>query len=358
MAKNYYEVLGISKDASAEEIKKAYRRLALKYHPDKGENGNAEKFKEINEAYQVLGDQSKRQQYDQFGQTFGGGGNGGFQGFGGFNQADFSGFGDFGDIFESFFGGRTDGRTSKDKATRGRDLETILSISLQDAVTGQDRDISVSREVECKTCQGTGSATGKMKRCETCGGKGQTETVRQTMLGAFRQVKTCVTCKGIGDVPEKNCRVCGGEGRKKETEKIKIQIPAGIADGQTIRISGKGYAGWRGGKSGDLYVNIQVEKHADYKRDGDNLYRTYAIPFTTAVLGGKVHVDTFYGNLEVKIPPATRAGELLKVRGYGMPRIEAGGKGDLYLEIDIDVPQRLTLRQRRILEDLDKEWEK
>lgn len=359
MSKDYYEILGVSKDASNDEIKKAYRRLALKYHPDKGENGNTEKFKEINEAYQVLGDETKRQQFDQYGQAFNGvqgGPQGGPQGFGGFNQGDFSGMNDFGDIFESFFGGRAGGGVaSKEKASRGRDLEIILTVTLKNAVEGLKKEITISRDVECQTCKGSGSSTGKLKTCVTCGGKGQIETVRQTMLGAFRQVKICATCKGLGEVPEKNCRACGGDGRKKETEKIKIEVPAGIANGQTIRIPAKGNAGWRGGVSGDLYVNINIEKHEFYTRDGDNLYRTYAIPFTTAVLGGKLKVDTFYGNLDVKIAPATRAGEVLKVRGYGVPHLEARGKGDLYLEIDIDVPKRLTLKQRRMLEELDKE---
>jgi molecular chaperone DnaJ len=357
MSKDYYEILGVEKSASNDEIKKAYRRLALKYHPDKGENGSEEKFKEINEAYQVLGDVAKRQQFDQYGQTFSSGG--GPQGFGGFSQADFSGMNDFGDIFESFFGGRTGSQTtSKDQASRGRDLETILTITLENAVEGLKKEITINRDIECKSCNGTGSDTGKTKACEACKGKGQTETVRQTMLGAFRQVKTCTTCKGLGEVPEKSCHTCGGDGRKKEIEKVKIEIPIGISDGQTIRIPGKGNAGWRGGRAGDLYVNINIEKHEFYNRDGDNLYRTFAIPFTTAVLGGKLKVDTFYGNLDVKIAPATKAGELLKVRGYGMPHLEARGKGDLYLEIDIDVPKRLTLKQRKMLEELDKEWEK
>lgn len=357
MAKNYYDILGVDKSASTDEIKKAYRRLALKYHPDKGENGNADKFKEINEAYQVLGDATKRQQFDQFGQTFNGGA-GGAQGFGGFGQGDFAGFNDFGDIFESFFGGgrAESAQSSKDKATRGHDLETIINITLAEAVEGLKREITVTRETMCKTCSGTGSATKKMKRCESCKGRGQIELVRQTMLGAFRQVKTCSVCKGLGEVPEKNCATCGGDGRKKETEKITINIPAGIAGGQTIRVSDKGSAGWRGGKAGDLYVNINVAKDAQYTRDGDNLYRTFTIPFTTAVLGGKIKVETFYGALDVKIPPASKAGEVLKVRGYGMPHLEAKSKGDLYLEIDIDVPKRLTLKQRKILEELDQEW--
>lgn len=356
MSKDYYEILGVEKNASNDEIKKAYRRLALKYHPDKGENGDAEKFKEINEAYQVLGDETKRQQFDQYGQAFNGA-QGGSQGFGGFSQADFSGMNDFGDIFESFFGGRAGGRQqTQEKASRGRDLETILTITLENAVEGLKKEITISRDKICKTCSGSGSSTGKLKSCESCNGKGQIETVRQTMLGAFRQVKVCATCKGLGEVPENSCRTCGGNGRKKETEKLKIEIPAGIADGQTIRIPNKGNAGWRGGRSGDLYVNINIEKHEFYNRDGDNLYRRYAIPFTTAVLGGKLKVDTFYGNLDVNISPATKAGEILKVRGYGMPHLDARGKGDLYLEIDIDVPKRLTLKQRRILEDLDKEW--
>ncbi len=359
MSKDYYQILGVDRSATQDEIKKAYRRLALKYHPDKGENGSEQKFKEVNEAYQALGNEGKRRQYDQFGQTFEGAGAGpGFAGFdfNNFRTEDFTGFGDFGDIFETFFGGRGARRRNPADIRRGNDLETIIDVALRDTIFGDTKEASIHREAECDDCRGTGSSTKKQTACSKCGGKGQIDITRQTMLGAFRQVKTCTDCKGLGEVPESVCRSCRGDGRNKKIEKIKIKIPAGIDNGQTIRMSGKGNAGWRGGGAGDLYVTVNVLPDKEYTREGFDLHKTLTVPFTKAVLGGTVKVPTFYDSISMKIPPASKAGDVLRVRDYGVPKVNSGNKGDLYLTLDIEVPKRLTLKQRRLLEELDKEF--
>lgn len=366
MSKDYYNILGVSKDASVDEIKKAYRKLALKYHPDKGENGSADKFKEVNEAYQVLGNGQKRQQYDQFGQTFSGAGGAGFGGFGsapggaqprwdfsGFQQG---GFGDVGDIFDSFFGGSRSRRRRPADIKRGKDLETVIEITFDESLFGGKKDIYVNREVACLSCSASGSTTDKQKSCEKCGGRGQLETIRKTMLGAIRQVQTCPECKGLGEVPEKHCKICRGEGRVRKSEKVELDIPAGINQGQTIRVTGKGEAGWRGGITGDLYLTVNILPSREYVRDGDDLSKIISIPFTTAVLGGKVSVATPYDSINLKIPAATKAGEIFKVRDHGVEKLSGSGKGNLYLEIDIDIPKRLTLKQRKLLQELDDEF--
>lgn len=357
MSKDYYNTLGVSKDASADEIKKAYRKLALKYHPDKGENGNEAKFKEVNEAYQALGNEQKRQQYDQYGQTFSGGQG---QGFGGFDFSGFQqgGFGDAEDIFSSFFGGGRSRRKSPADIKRGKDLETVIEITFEESLFGGKKDVYANREVSCASCSASGSVTNKQKTCEKCKGKGQTETIRRTMLGNIRQVQVCSECGGLGEVPEKNCRTCRGEGRVQKSEKIEVEIPAGINQGQTIRVTGKGEAGFRGGTIGDLYLTVNILASREYGREGDDLNKVISLPFTTAVLGGKINVQTPYGEINLKIPAGTKAGEVFKVCDHGVQKLGTSGKGNLYLEIDIDVPKRLTLKQRRMIEELDNEFKK
>lgn len=355
MSKDYYQILGVAKDATPDEIKKAYRRLALKYHPDKGENGNADKFKEVNEAYQVLGNDDKRRQYDQFGKTFDGAGPG-FNGFdfGGFTTADFGGFED---IFDTFFGGqRSTRRRSSADIKRGEDLEIATEVPFETAVFGGQQTISLLKNTICEKCDGSGSANGKMKACAKCNGSGSVEQMRQTLLGVVRQSKICSECKGLGEMPEQTCRVCVGVGRTKQPVKVAIDIPAGIDDGQTIRVPGAGGAGFRGGKTGDLYVTVRVIPNSEYRRDGFDLYKTIEIPFTTAVLGGNAKVETLDGKINLKIPPATAVGEILKARNLGVPKINATGRGDLYLAINVRVPKRLTLKQRKLLQELDKEF--
>ncbi len=356
MAKDYYDILGISKSASADEVKKAYRKLALKYHPDKGGGPELEvKFKEINEAYSVLSDESKRRQYDQYGQTFSNAGGGGFNtaGF----DFDFQNMDSMGDIFETFFGGG--GRTSKrSKAdvTRGRDVELMVEITFEEAVFGADKTIQVELEAVCETCDGSGSKTGKSKTCMQCKGDGHVKQMRQTMFGMIAQMGVCSECGGVGEIPEVVCTTCRGFGRLKKPVKIAINIPAGIDDGQTVRIPHKGGAGLRGGKAGDLYLVVRVLPSREYRREGFDLYKTISIAYTTAVLGGNIAVPTLFGEINLKIPPATRGGEIFKVKGYGVPRVNASAKGDLLVQVELDVPSRLTLKQRKLLQELDAEW--
>jgi len=363
MKEDYYKILGVSKNASTEEIKKAYRKLALKYHPDKGGDKEAEqKFKDANEAYQVLSDETKRRQYDQYGQVFGSAGQQSGPGFSGFDFSNFAGadaFGDFGDVFETFFGGgspRSGRRRSREDILRGEDLELTMELNFEEAIFGGEKKILVSREAACKTCGGTGSTTKKQKTCGKCGGTGRIETARQTVFGAIRQSRTCPECKGIGEVPETVCRDCRGTGRIKHQDTVKIRIPAGIDDGQVIKVRDVGNTGQRGGKAGDLYVTVRVRPSREYRRIGTDLYKTIMIPYTAAVLGGSVKVQTLHGVLNVKIPPATRSGEVLKVRNYGVPK-EGDARGSLFLQIDIDIPTRLTIKQRRLLQELDSELE-
>jgi len=358
MPRDYYQILGVGKDATSDEVKKAYRRLALKYHPDKGGGAELEKkFKEVNEAYQVLSDENKRRQYDQYGQVFGSAGQQNGPGFAGFDFSSFGGenFGDFGDIFETFFGGG--GRRTKKRPEdilRGEDIELVMELSFEEAIFGGEKTILINRETACRTCDGTGSTTKKQTACAKCGGSGRVEMIRQTMLGAIRQSRTCPTCRGVGEMPEKECHTCRGTGRVRQQREVKIKIPAGIDESQTIRVSGEGNSGVRGGKAGDLYITVKVRPSREYRRSGADLYKTISVPFTTVVLGGNVKVKTLHGEINVKIPPATRAGEILRVKNYGVP---AGNtKGSLYLQIDIDVPERLTIKQRRLLQDLDTEF--
>ncbi|MFA5010021.1 MAG: molecular chaperone DnaJ [Patescibacteria group bacterium] len=358
MGKDYYNILGVPKGASTEEIKRAYRKLALRYHPDKAKGAEAEKkFKEINEAYQVLADEDKRRQYDQYGQTFGNGaGPQSGAGFGGFDFSNFGGTG-FEDIFETFFGGSPRGgrKRNKEDILRGEDIEVVMELSFEEAIFGGEKTILINKELACKTCDGTGSTTKKQASCSKCGGAGRIEVARQTVFGAVRQSQTCPTCRGIGEVPEKECRNCRGSGRMRQQKEVKIKIPAGIDEGQTIRVREEGNAGLRGGKTGDLFMSVRIRPNREYRRSGMDLYKTMTIPFTTAVLGGSVKFKTLFGEINIKVPPSTRAGEILRVKDHGV-RQSGGANGSLYLQIDIDVPERLTIKQRRLLQDLDKEF--
>ena len=353
MSKDYYKILGVERSASLDEIKKAYRKLALKYHPDKGGGAeNEAKFKEASEAYAVLSDDKKRSQYDQFGAA---GVNGG-QGFGGFdfNGADFNGFEGFEDIFSSFFGGTArGGRRSKADITRGRDVEVMIELDFEEAVFGVEKEIRVRMETTCQICKGKGTETGKVITCEQCSGSGQVRMMRQTILGSFQQITTCPKCHGAGETVTEPCRGCKSDGRRMGEATIKITIPAGIGDGQTIRVPGKGGAGIRNAQAGDLYLVVRVAPSREYRREGFDLYKGIDIPYTKAVLGGQVNVSTLHGEVKLKIPPATQVGEVLRIKGYGVPKVEGGGKGDLYVQVGIVVPNRLTLKQRKLLQELD-----
>lgn len=372
MSKDYYNILGVSKDASDNEIKKAFRKLAHRYHPDKS-GGDEAKFKEINEAYQVLSDKQKRGQYDQFGSAFdqqAGGGAG--QGFGGF---DFSGFSDafsggqggvkfefggngggFEDIFSSTFGG---GERIKERKQRGEDVSVDVEISLEEASAGVEKEIEIYISSICLKCNGSGAEPGsKINTCKTCNGAGQVKRERRTILGIFAQVEACGDCQGEGTKPEKNCRQCGGDGRVKTNKAIKVKIPAGIASGQTIRLSKQGEVGFRpsGGKSvhGDLYMTIHIEQHSLFERRADDIYYRLETSFSQAALGDKIEIPTLDGKVKLKIPSGIQSGKIIKLRNKGLPHLQGWGKGDLFVTIQIKTPEKLSKKQKQLLDELKK----
>ncbi|HEX8974458.1 MAG TPA: molecular chaperone DnaJ [Patescibacteria group bacterium] len=363
MAKDFYNILGVDKNASDDDIKKAYRKLAHKYHPDKP-GGDNEKFKEINEAYQVLSDKSKRAQYDQFGQTFEGAGPGG-QGFGGFDFSGFQqGFGgqgfEFGegfeDIFSDIFGGSFGGGRRQDARQRGRDIQVDVEIRFEEMVSGAKRDISLLRRIVCDVCRGTGGEPGaKEETCATCKGAGKVQKVMRSFLGTFQQVATCPTCGGSGKTFSKKCHKCGGDGRTREQQVINIDVPAGIADGQTISVQGQGEAGERGAQSGDLYVTVHVLPHKKFVRKGNDVLSEEHITFSQAVLGDKIEVETIKGHVKMKIPAGTQSGDIFRIKGEGVPQLgRPSSKGDQRVTIIVDVPKNPTREQKRIIEDLGK----
>ncbi len=340
---DYYEILGVSKNSSKEEIKKAYRKLAHKYHPDKKE-GDEQKFKKVNEAYQVLSDDKKRQQYDNFGTS-----GGSASGFGGFSSSDF-GFEDMGDIFEEMFGfGRRQSRKG-----RGEDIRIEVSISLEEAMTGKDRLVSIYKFVPCSSCSSSGVAPGSGKKaCTQCKGSGR---VQKSVLGTFSTVIACPDCAGEGEIPEKECTQCKGEGRAKKKEDVEFSIPAGISSGQTLRVPGKGNAGKKGTQPGDLLVDVLVEKHSFFRQEGEDLYCSVFVPYTDVVLGGKVDITLLSGKtISLKIPAGTTPGKVMRISGKGLPRLSGYGYGDLYAEININVPKKVNKKQKQILEELKKE---
>jgi len=347
MAKDYYKILGVDKGVSKDELKKAYRKLAHQYHPDKA-GGDEAKFKEINEAYRVLSDDTKRQQYDQFGQTFEGAGPGfggfsGFQGFGGGGQGfEF----DLGDIFGEVFGG---GR-ARTRARQGRDMQIDLDIPFRDAVFGAEKTIKISRDQVCDKCKGNGAEPGsKIDTCKTCGGSGQ--EYRNVGFG-IRMPSVCTACRGKGQIIEKKCAQCHGQGVIKKQTELKVKIPAGIDNGQTIRLSGEGEA-IQGGVAGDLYVNVVVLPEIGFQRDGYNIINTKLISYATAALGGKVGVETIDGPVALKIPSGTPSGKVFVLKGKGVPHLNGHGRGNHLVEIKVKVPTKLSRKQKKLLEQLE-----
>lgn len=347
--RDYYEVLGVQKNASADEIKKAFRKAAVKYHPDK-EGGDEAKFKEINEAYEVLKDDSKRQRYDQFGHA-GVGGNAGFDGgnpFSGFGgggaQFDFGG--DFGDIFSQFFGGGS----TRNRPERGRDAEVTVTLDFKEAVFGIEEDIEIDLEDTCSHCKGDGVEPGSsLKSCPTCKGAGQTQRVMNTIFGPIQQAATCETCHGRGQVPEKACSVCGGKGTKRTRQTIKLKIPAGIDDGATIRLRGRGEA-VSGGERGDLYVNIRVRADRKFTREGNLILSDEHISMVDAALGTEVDVETVDGKIRMKVPAGTQSGTDFKLSGHGVPNLNRDTRGAHIVRIIVDTPKKLTKKQKELLE--------
>lgn len=377
MSKDYYNTLGVSKDASDDEIKKAYRKLAHQFHPDKS-GGNEAKFKEVNEAYQVLSDKEKRSQYDQYGQTLeqaqtqGQGGFGGFEGFRDFSSfaegfdfnfgsdpssrerrgGEYSGFEDiFGDIFsQAGFGGR--GR-SQSRRYRGEDIQVDAEIDFLEMAHGTEKELNLYKRSKCSRCHGEGVELGsKKKECPTCKGEGEVRTSRRTILGTFQQVSVCPECRGEGKVPEKKCKECGGDGRVRKYEDIKIKIPAGIKDGQSIRLEGLGESGERGGEAGDLYVAVHVRPHEKLSREGDDIRSEEKISFPQAALGDRIPVETVDGEVKLKIPAGTQSGEVFRLKGKGIKHLSRFGHGDHYVRIQVVTPKNLTREQREILEKL------
>ena len=366
MPKDLYEALGIAKGATDQEIKNAYRKQALKYHPDKhkGEKEAEEKFKEINQAYEVLSDKSKRQQYDTFGSTgggHGGGGGGGFgggaQGFGGF---DFGGDqGGFADIFETFFGGQSGSSRSSRKsggAMRGNDIEASIKISFEDAVFGCEKELEISKPDTCGHCKGNGAEPGTpIITCKQCRGSGEIRTVRNTILGQMSSAHVCDECNGSGKMAEKKCTTCHGSTRVKVKDRVKVKIPAGVDNGSTIRVSGKGEGGARGGSSGDLYINLAVEASKKFVRDGTDIHSEVEVALVQAVLGSEIDVDTLDGMQTIRIPAGTQDGKVFKLSEKGVVRVGGSVRGNHLVKIKIKIPEKLSKREKELYIELAKE---
>ncbi len=361
--RDYYDILGVSKTATDDEIKKAYRKLAMKHHPDRGGGKEAEeKFKEANEAYQVLSDAAKRKQYDQFGHNpFGNGasaGAGGYQQYGGFNGGGFNinmdDLGGFGDIFETFFGGGGGGRGSRTR--KGADIQAEIRISFEEAVFGAEKDFSLLKMNSCDHCKGSGAEPGSgEKTCPTCYGKGQVQTEQHTIFGTFASASVCPECHGKGKVPEKKCTKCHGEGRVKEQVTIKVKIPAGVDNGQTIRVSGKGEAGEYGVPAGDLYLIVRVASDKRFVRNGFNIESETEISFPQAALGTTVEVETLEGKLTLKIPAGTQSGKVFKLSDRGVPHLNGRQRGDHLVTVIVKTPTKLSGKQKKLLEEFDNE---
>jgi len=360
---DYYEVLGITKGASQEEIKKAFHKLAHKYHPDKG--GDEKKFKEINEAYQVLSDKNKRAQYDQFGRVFEGGQPGGADGFSGYNWAwgnkgsqdvEFD-LNDLGDVFEEFFGFNGGRRQSKKDTRRGKDIQVDIEIPLEKTLKDFSEKITLAKQVVCNRCQGLGAEPStQIKECFSCRGSGQVQQVKKTIFGSFTSVGTCPECNGEGTIPEKPCNVCKGEGRVKAEETIEFKVPAGVDTNQVIKIEGKGEAGKKGAKAGNLYARIFVKKHSVFERREDDLFTSLQITFSQAVLGDEIELKVIEGtNILLEIPQGTESGKILRISGKGIPHFQGHGRGNLYVELKINTPKKISREQKKLIEDLQKQ---
>lgn len=360
MAKrDYYEILGVSKSASADEIKKAFRRLAVQYHPDK-EGGDETKFKEINEAYEVLKDSAKRQRYDQFGHAGMGGAAGGgagnpFEGFQGFGGAGGQSVNfDLGDIFGSFFGGGQ----GQQRTRRGQDIAVEVTLNFEEAIFGVEHEMALNLEDTCKHCKGSGAEPGfSTKSCQTCHGTGQLNRAMNTIFGQINQTVTCDNCHGTGKVPEKACSVCHGRGTERQRETIKLKIPGGIDDGATIRLSGRGEA-IQGGAKGDLYVNVRVKPHKKFTREGSLVLSTETVDIVMAALGGELEVDTVDGPLTMKIPAGTQSGTDFKLASHGVPNVRTGSRGAHIVTIQVATPTKLTKRQRELLQQFNEKPKK
>ncbi|MCF7816029.1 MAG: molecular chaperone DnaJ [Candidatus Pacebacteria bacterium] len=352
--KNYYEILGIQKTASKDEVKKAFRKLASKYHPDK-KTGDEAKFKEISEAYSTLSDDKKRAEYDTYGRSYAGGGAQNAQ-WGGF-QGGFQGGGaefDLNDIFENFgdiFGGG--GHGGGGRSMRGNDISVDIELGFKDAIFGTKRSLKLTKNNTCSTCTGTGAKPNtETTTCSTCNGNGKVRETRQSILGQFATVRECSVCMGTGKIPKEKCTDCGGVGIKRSEDTVDIAIPAGIEPGEMIRMTGRG-EGIRGGTPGDLYIKIHVQRHPTIHRSGDNLESTLRVKLSDALLGGTYGVETLDGVIDIKIPEGVKHGEVLRIKGKGVP--SRSSRGDFHVKISIDIPQKLSRTAKKLIEELKKE---
>lgn len=339
--RDYYEVLGVGKDASGEDIKKAYRKLARQFHPDVNKAADAEeKFKEVKEAYDVLSDDGKRATYDRYGHVDPN------QGMGGAGGADFGGFGD---IFDMFFGGG--GRQRDPNAPqRGKDLQYTMTIEFKEAVFGKETEVTIPREESCDTCHGTGAKPGTSpKVCSTCHGTGQQEVVQNTPFGRIANRRVCQTCRGTGKIIVDKCGTCHGEGRVRKQRRIKVNIPAGVDDGQQIRINGEGEGGRNGGPAGDLYIVLRVKSHEYFDREGDDIYLEVPITFAQAALGDEIEVPTLTERVKMKIPAGTQTGKYFRLKGKGVPKLRGIGNGDQHVKVTVVTPTNLTEEQKELL---------
>jgi molecular chaperone DnaJ len=362
---NLYDILGVSKEASEEEIKKAYRKQAIKYHPDKGgSKEDAEKFKKATTAYEILGDKQKRQQYDQFGSVGGPGGFGGGQGFGGFGDFggfenvhfDFGGGSNFSDVFESFFGGG--GRSARRKAgpQPGNDLEIVIHLSFEEAIFGTTQEVNLHRFEHCDHCEGKGAEPGSnIVTCKDCDGTGQVVKMQRTILGQIQTASICSACKGSGRIPEKKCKTCHGETRVAKDSVVKVKIPAGINHKATLKVTGKGEAGTEGGPYGDLYVHVAVAGSKTFERKDTTIFSTEKIHVLQAILGDEITVRTVHGDEKLKIPAGTETGHEFKLKGQGAPILGKDEKGDHIVKIIVETPKKLTKKERELYEQLAKE---
>ncbi len=368
MSKDYYEILGVKKDASADEIKKAFRKLAHQYHPDKG-GGDEQKFKEINEAYQVLGNAEKRKQYDQFGQSFSGAGPGGMnwqdfarahqsggfdfsQGFQGVNF-DFGDLGDIEDLFSGIFGGSFRQSGKNRRSRNGRAIQLKLTIDFFEAVFGTKKTITIERDDICTVCQGSGAKPGsKVKTCEQCQGAGQIDTVTRSFFGMVRSTQVCPTCHGDGNIITEKCSNCHGSGKSKKRENIDVEIPAGADDGVTLKFAGKGDVLTKNGTPGDLYITLRVLPDKRFERHGSDVHQQIKITFSQAALGDKVTINTVDGQVKLKIPAGIASGKVLKLSGQGIPHMNKRGRGDHFVKVIVDVPKTLTRKQKQLLTEL------
>lgn len=363
MSKDYYKILGVEKNATEDQIKKAFRKLAHEHHPDKS-NGKDDKFKEINEAYQVLGNKEKRKQYDQFGSAgfnpgsgFGGGAyNGNWQdfsqGFGGFNGQNVNfDFGDLGDIFGDLFGGGRS-RSTKKKSNKGADIEVLIEISFKEAVFGVEKTINLKKNIRCEKCDGTGGKD--RKTCPKCNGTGQIHVQQNTFFGSFASVQECPNCEGIGEVIKETCPKCNGKGYHEGSESIKIKIPAGIDNGQSLRLQGKGEPGIKSGASGDLYVRIKILDSNEFERDGYNIKSTIKLKYSQLIMGDKVNVNTVDGIVKLKIPAMTSSGKVFILKDKGVPKLNSRGRGNHYVKVILDIPNSLTHEQKKLIDELSK----